>query len=305
MGATMTGVVLVGGGTLALALVSYSAREIGAALRHAFLRPLPGEAGRRARALWEALARSAILLGALGVAFGLVAFLSSEDWPALIVERLGEQVFGPWVTGLALAALCALPASRVAPTSAGFPLPASEESAVPRARRARPLRPETALGYVLLLALLALLAHFFPTPGARPSPRPIDWLLHGPAWLAVGAGAVAIALYLGEVRRGRSLTLGLAGAGSVGALLGLLQAFHGFASAAITLVAGGLVFSLSACVATLVGLGAVSLPLEDRAVAEGGEKPSSRLVWYGLPVATVLVVAIAWVMVSTPMKVRP
>ena len=101
------------------------------------------------------------------------------------------------------------------------------------------------------------------------------------------------------------MTLGFGAAGSVGALLGLLQAFHGFAISSIGPVAGGLVFSLSACVATLVGLGAVSLPLEDRAVAEGGEKPSSRLVWYGLPVATVLVVAIAWVMVSTPMKVRP
>ncbi len=305
MSSTLTGVVLVGGGTVALALVSYSAREIGAGLRHAFLRPLPAEGGRRARALWEALARNAILLGALGVVVGFVAFLSSGDGPAPVVERLGEQVFGPWITGLALAGLCALPASRVAPTSAGVTLPASDESVVPRAHGARLLRPETGLGYVLLLALLALLAHLIPTSGARPGLRPIDWLLHGPAWLAVGAGAVAIALYLGEARRGRSLTLGLAGAGSFGALLGLLQAFHGFASAAIALVAGGLVFSLSACVATLVGLGAVSLPLEDRAVARGEEKPSSRLVWYGLPVATVLVVAITWVMVSTPMKMRP
>ena len=303
MSSTLTGVVLVGGGTLALALVSYSAREIGAALRHAFFRPLPGEAGRRARALWEALARSAILLGALGAVFGFVAFLSSGDGPALVVERLGEQVLGPWITGLALAALGALPASRVALTSsAGFTLPASEESVVPGARSARPLRPETVLGYVLLVALLA---RSFPTPGPRPDLRPFVWLLHGPAWLTVGAGALAIALYLGEVRRGRSITFGLAGAGSVGALLGLLQAFHGFAISAIAPVAGGLVFSLSACVATLVGLGAVGLPLEDRAIAEGREVRSSRLVWYGFPVAAVLVVAIAWVIVSTPMKVRP
>jgi hypothetical protein len=77
MSSTLTGVVLVAGGTLALALVSYSAGEIGAALRHALSRPLHGEAGRRARALWEALGRSAALLGSLGAAFGFVAFLSS------------------------------------------------------------------------------------------------------------------------------------------------------------------------------------------------------------------------------------
>jgi hypothetical protein len=296
MNATLAGLVLVGGGTLALALVTHSARDLGAWLRHALVGPLPGEAGRRARAFWEAASRSAILLGALGATFGFAAFLASGEGSLPVVERLGEQVFGPPVLGLVLAALCALPASRRAAPAAS----ASEGDLAPRAG-GRWLRVETGIGYALFLALLV---SSFPVPGGRPGLRPVDLLLHAPAWLAVAAGAVAITLYLGDVRRGRSVTLGLAVAGGGGALLGLLQAFHGFAIARIETVAGGLVFALSAGVATLVGLGAVAFPLEDRAVAEG-EGQRSRLVGYGISLGVVLLVAVAWLMVSTPMKIRP
>jgi len=298
MDATLGGFVLVGGGTLALALVTDSARDIGAWLRHALVRPLPGEAGRRARAFWEAASRNAILLGALGATFGLAAFLASGEGSLPVVERLGEQVFGPPVLGLVLAALCALPASRRA--APGALASASDGGLVPRAG-GRWLRVETGIGCVLLLALFV---RSFPVPGGRPGLRPVDLLLHAPAWLAVAAGTVAIALYLGELGRGRSVTVGLAVAGGGGALLGLLQAFHGFAIARIETVAGGLVFALSAGVATLVGLGAVGFPLEDRSVAQG-EGERSRLVGYGIPLGVVLLVAIAWLMVSTPMKMRP
>ena len=294
MDALVTGLVLVGGGTAALALATHSARDLASWLRHAFRRPLPGEAGRCARAFWESASRNAVLLGALGAAFGLAAILGSGRGPSALAEQLGVQVFGPPILGLAVATFGALPACRrAAPPGEVGPRPASRAPG-------RWLRVETVLGYA---AFLVLLAAVFPASGAEPSLRPVDLLLHGPAWLSVVGGTVVIALYLGEPSRGRSILVGLAVAGGASALLGLLQAFHGMAVVKIETVAGGLVFSLSAAVATLVGLAAVGFPVGDRAVAEGEGTPS-RLVGFGVPLAAVLLVAIACVMVFTPMTAR-
>jgi hypothetical protein len=295
MDALLTGIALVGGGTVALALVTASAGDLASWLGHALVRPLPGESGRRARAFWAAAARNAVLLGALGAALGLAGLLGSGAGPSALVERLGVQILGPPILGLALAVLCALPASRRATTAAEAP-----EGTAARAL-GRWLRVETGLGYA---GFLALLVSVFPESEAQASLRPVDLLLHAPAWLAVLAGTVAVALYLGKPRCGRSLTVGLAVAGGEGALLGLLQAFHGFAIVKIEAVAGGLVFALSAGVATLVGLCAVGFPVEDRAVMEG-EGEASRLVGYGASLAVVLLVAIALTMVLTPMTARP
>jgi hypothetical protein len=294
------GFVLLIGGAVALALVTFSAREMRAAFGHAFVRPLSAEAGRRARVFWEAMARNLILLGALAAPFGFVAALSHGDEFPPIVQLMGEQVFGPLVAALALAILCALPASRA--------LGSAGENGAPPAREGKPedprgrgwLRVETGLGYVLLTAVLVRAVL---TTGEGPNFRPIDWLLHAPAWLAVGAGALAFVVYRGEIGAAASVTHGLAGAGAMGALFGLLNALHGFAGSRIEAVAGGLVFVSSACVATLVGLAAVGLPREDRALGKAPGAPS-RLVWYGFPLLTVLMVLIAWLMVSTPMKMR-
>jgi len=296
----LTGLALVAGGTVALALVTDSARELGLWLRHAVARPLAGDAGRRAREFWEAASRNAVLLGALGAAYGLAALLASGESPATSVERLGEEVFGPPILGLLLAAACALPACRRAGPAADGAGAAAEETAAPRAPGRR-LRLETAFGYALFLAVLGVL---FPKSGGQAGLRPVDLLLHAAAWLAVAAGTAAISLYLGEPRRGRSLSVGLSIAGADGALLGLLQALHGFAVARIDTIAAGLVFALSSGVAGLVGLAAVGLPLEDRA-ATVGEGRRSRFLGYGAAVALVSLVAIAWLMVSTPMTARP
>jgi hypothetical protein len=291
MDSLLTGLALVGGGTVALALVSGSAGDLGSFLRHAFVRPLAGDAGRRARAFWGAASRNAVLLGALGAAFGLAGLLGSGKGLAGMAEGLGERAFGPPILGLVLAALCGLPACRQTARAADAESPAGPP-APPKW-----LRVETGLGYA---AFLALLVAVFPATGTQPSLRPVDLLLRTPAWVAVAAGAVAIALYLGDPRRGRSVVAGITLAGGAAALLGLLQGFHGMAIARIETVAGGLVFSLSASVATLVGLAAVAFPIEDRAVAHGEGSPS-RLAGYGVPLAAVLLVAIVWLMVVTPM----
>jgi hypothetical protein len=248
------------------------------------------------------MARNSIVLGALGAAVGFVAVLSHEAAFPPIVQRLAEQVFGPPVAGLALAILFSLPGSRV-PASEGVvtDAPPAAERTAGDPRSGRWPQIEAGLGYLLLAALLAQVLLL---PADRPGPRPIDWLLHGPAWLAVAAGALALAVYGGGIRSPSSVTLALGRAGATGALFGVLRALHGFSDSRVEAVAGGLVFAFSACVATLVGLAAAGLPREDRALGQPTGMPS-RIVWYGFPFLTLLVVTVAWLLVSTPMKMRP
>jgi hypothetical protein len=297
MDALVTGCALVGGGTVALAFVAESTRDLVSWLRHAFARCALGDDGRRARAFWAAAGRNAVLLGALGAAFGFAGLLGSGSGPSTLVKELGAEVLGPPILGSALAVLCTLPASRRA---AGAPAPAAAPERAADSAPGRWLHVETGLGYV---AIAVVLVWTFPAGGgARPGLRPVDLLLHPPAWLAVAAGALAIALYLGELRRGRSFVLGFTAAGAAGALFGLLEAFHGFSLARIEAVAGGLVFALSAAVAALVGLVVVGFPIEDRAVAAGEAEPSRVVAWCAA-FAAVLLVLIVCLLVVTPMTV--
>jgi hypothetical protein len=42
-----------------------------------------------------------------------------------------------------------------------------------------------------------------------------------------------------------------------------------------------------------------------RAAADSFPQPPSRLVWYGFPLLTAFMILIAWLLVATPMKMRP
>ncbi len=298
MKAVLTGIGFLLGGSAAMGLVAFSARELWDALRHALARALPGEAGRRARVVWRSAARNLIVLGALLSPFGFLAVLShGEDFPPMF-QLMGERVFGPFVAALGLSVLAALAASRVAAPREGEAGMALPDSA---ARPRRWLTLESGLGYV---GLASLLAGELLQSGARRGFGAAEWLLHAPAWLAVAAAAVAIALYRGDLRQPASGTIALGAAGALGAALGLLGALHGFAESRIEAVAGGLVFAFSASVASLVGVAVLGLPREDRAAVGPSGGTPARLVWYGLPIVTAVVVTIAWLVVSTPMKMR-
>ena len=295
----LAGLVFLVGGGVALAFVSFSARQAMAAFTHALGRPLPGEEGRRARVFWEAMARNLIVLGALLAPLGFLAVLShGEGFPPMF-QLMGEWVFGPFVAGLGLAIVCALPASRGQVGAESVSSPAVAESAAGTVSPSW-LSVETVLGWLVLALLVARVVL---VAGDRPGFRASEWLLHVPALLTVAAGAIAFSLYRGEIRDAASVTLALGGAGGAAALLGLLRALAGFASSRIEAVAGGLVFAFSACVATLLGLAVLGLPREDRALGQAPGSPA-RLVWYGFPLLTILIVAIAWLMVATPMKVQ-
>ena len=90
---------------------------------------------------------------------------------------------------------------------------------------------------------------------------------------------------------------------AVGSLVGLTQGFHGFATARIADVAGGLTFAISSSYAALAALLVVGLPLADRAVArERAPGTAVRRVAWGFPPFALLVVALTVLLVMVPIQ---
>jgi len=288
--ASATGLALVAGGVATTLLLGFPAREIGRAVGVAVRSTAsPGER-RRAAFVWEGAARNAWVLSALAAVAGLVSVLCS-DFGSLsrFVTGVGSRAAGV-ALGVLLAVVFAIPALRVLPSGER---PAEEDVA--------PLPVwQRVLGGVALVALLV-----WPLLGRGSGDRfvPRLWLLDGPAWLVTAGGTLALALYLRGIGRGASVVVGLGGAGSVGVLLGLTRALHGFATVSIADVAGGLMLAISSGYAALAGLAAIGLPLLDGDAREGRRPPAAaRWVAYGFPLVVLAVLAFAVLLVMVPME---
>ncbi len=289
--ASVTGLALVTGGVAAVLLLGFPAREIARAIGFA-ARPMgsPEESGRAAL-VWEAAARNAWVLSAVTAVAGFVSVLCS-DFGSLsrFVSGVGDRAAGV-ALGVLFAVVFAIPALRLQPTAAPAPGAATA-----------PLWWQRVLGGVVLVTLLSwpLLAR---GPGGQFEPT--SWLLNAPAWLVTAGGTLAVALYLRGIGRGASVVVGLGGAGSMGVLLGLTRGLHGFATASIGDVAGGLMFAISSGYAALAGLAVLGLPLLDRDAREG-HRPPAAAQWalYGFPLVILAVLAFTVLLVMVPME-RP
>ncbi len=291
---------IVTAGIAALLLVSFSARDIARALIGAFSRPATREAAQRAARVWEAAARSAWVLSALIAIAGFASIVSSDPGGVdRFLGAVGEGAAGvAW--GVVLTALLALPALRLSRLAEGAADSDAATTGGPRPPGGG--RWERLLGY-FLFALLAALP--FLASGGQSGSGAARWILHGPAWLMVCGGALALALYLGETSRGGSFTSGFAAAGLIGGILGLTEALHGFLTIRIEDVAGGLAFAISSCCAALVGLAALGLPLEDRSFVEDAgsmKSAATRWAWYGYPLFALLVLVITVLLVMVPIE---
>jgi hypothetical protein len=287
-------------GALALGLVSFPPRDAGVALGHAFVRPLSGQARRRAACFWEAMARSLLVVGAFLAALGLVSTISQQEPSSTLTQLIVAHSFGPFALAMALALACVLAASRGSAIELrdSTDADADHQEQPPRSR----LHPvQAVVGYLVLAGLLAAAAAQL---GERPGFRPVDWLFRPAAWLTTAGVALAMALYRRESDPAAAETIALGSAGALCALAGLIHALRGFGASSVPTVAAGLVFALSSCAAALVGLGVYGLPREDRRLLETMAAPC-RLVWYGVPLLTVLVVTVAWLLASTPMRQLP
>ena len=289
--ASLTGLAIVSGGVAAVLLLGFPVREIARAIGSAARSTAsPGE--RRSAALvWEAAARNAWVLSAVSAVAGFVSVLCS-DFGSLsrFVSGVGDRAAGV-ALGVLFAVVFAIPALRVLPSSE---LPPEAEAA--------PAPPpwQRILGGVALVALLAwpLLVH---GPGGQFEPG--SWLLNGPAWLVTAGGTLALALYLRGIGHGASVVVGLGGAGTVGVLLGLTRALHGFATVSIDDVAGGMMFAVSSGYAALTGLAVVGLPLLDRDAREGRRVPgAARGAACGFPLVVLILLVVTVLLVMVPME---
>ena len=296
-------------GSVAAAFMGFTRREIGAAFRHAAGRGGgPGELARSAY-LWQAAARNAWILGALGSAINFALVLGGESGGIADVSHRMIQSFVVTLYGIVLAVILLVLAMKVAALAeiAGAP------AAAPAARTDGPtlsrfLSVERVASYVGFAAVLVLTA--LPRlRGAAPDVPlpPAKVLLHWPAILVVFGGAIALALFMGAGAGARAWTLGFATMGLIALFTGLIQSLFGFVHTNVQEIAAAIAFIVAASTFALLGLVTVASPLEDREVMSGrraGAESISGMFWVLLPLLTFIFLVLAFIMVVTPMKVK-
>lgn len=291
-------------GSVAAAFMGFTRQEIGTACRNAAGRGgRPDELARSAY-FWEAAARNAWILGALGSAFNFALVMGGQSGGIADISHRMIQSFVVTLYGLILAVILLVPAMKIA----GLAEKAGLAGEAPSAGAARPVASrffsvERVAGYVGFAVLLVLTALPRIRGASDVTIPPAKALLHGPAVLVVLGGAIALALFAGA--GGRAWTLGFATTGLIALLTGLIQALFGFVHTNIQEIAAAIAFIVSACVFALLGLVAVASPLEDREVMRGGRRgagPISRMLWVLLPLLTFIFLVLTFVMVVTPMK---
>lgn len=287
--------------SVAVSLLGFSRREIGAAFRHAA--GFDGTWGnlKHSAYFWEAAARNAWILGVLGSALNFTIALSTESGGLTEISGRMIQSFIVILYGLVLAVICLVPAMKLAGRAEK-----SQDTGIMGAGRIQPLVFERVTGGVLFAAVLGLAIAFLVKGYPQNGPLPIaKVMLHGPAILVVFGGAIALALFTGVGAGARALTLGFGMTGLIGLLTGLIQALFGFVHTSINEIAAAVAFIISTSLFALLGLAVIAAPLEDREVMEGrreGPGPYSRLLWTVFPLLAFIFLLLTFVMVITPMK---
>ena len=250
----------------------------------------------RAMPSWEAAARAAWTTGALGT---VVFFESTLVGPSegLAATATGLALsFVPSLAGLVLAAGLLARMMRVTP---------GDRSATLRKRL-----PGSAwdlwIGRALFAALVTWPILQARVTAAGPGIADSVWMLHWPAVLVLLGVVVALGLLGGAPLRERAASAALAGAGTLTALSGLVQALLGVARADIAAVSAGMSFLVTAVFTTLLGLALVTYPRDDRRAAEPNRAPfAARIAWVLFPLLTIGLMAVMFLMTLTPMTRRP
>jgi hypothetical protein len=294
-------------GSIAVAFMGFSRREIGTAFRHAAGFAGPPEDMKRAAYFWEAAARNAWILGVLGSVLNFTVVLGGDSGGIADSSNRMIQSFVVTLYGLVLAVVCLVPAMKLAGKTEKARLQGGSPAvALSGSGPVAPMVFERLTGYTLFAAVLGL-TFFFLTRG-QPQNGPVPLakvILHGPAILVVLGGAVALALFMGAGAGARALTLGFALTGLVSLLMGLIQALFGFVHVNLQEISAALAFIIAASSFALLGLVAVAAPFEDREVMEGRRErpgPLSRLFWVVFPLLTFIFLILTFIMVVTPIQ---
>lgn len=306
--------ILVGG--VALAMISFPGAEI----RRAFLHSVGANGNdaeiRHSALFWEAAARGFWMLGGLGsvlnIMIGFVGLKTAESAGlGAVIDQLTRCLLATFY-GILLAVICLIPFWKLMGKLQSQPsLPNAEQGETGVSIRRPGWGFGTAIGYVLFLSVLALIAFDFSIPMLW---SVMSVIVHSPSLLVVVGGALVLMLFSGEGNSGRNLSMSFAAMGLIGSLMGCIQVLFGIASfsrlgspQSIAEVANGVTFILCSCFAALVGMILVGAPLADHAVRAGRiASPSafSRVSWYGFPLLTLILVPLVIVLITTPMP-RP
>jgi len=297
-------------GSVATALMGFTGREIVTAFRQAAGVAGAEESLSKSAHFWEAAARNAWVLGALGSALNFTIALGSDSGG---IADISNRMIGSFVVtlyGLVLAVICLVPAMKLAGKAEDRRLQGEArpvtEGARPKPIAARTMNIDRIIGYVLFAAVLVLTVLFLIGGQPQSGSLPMDKiLLHWPAILVVIGGAIALALFMGAGTGARAWTLGFVMTGLIGLLAGVIQTLFGFVHRDITEVSTALSFIISASSLSLLGLVAVAAPLEDREVMEGRKERSgslSRLFWAIFPLLTFIFLVLTFIMIVTPME---
>jgi flagellar motor component MotA len=292
----------------AMTLTSFSTGEITSAFKHLG----GGGSGfivemETSRYLWEATARNMYLLGVLGT---LIAFITGLGSNAGGITGISERMISAFLStiyGLVLTMICLVPAMKLRSrieTMEADPAGAGPDRAASVA--AGQLKFENILGYGLLLLILgwAIGAPLMSLDEGSPM-NPLQVFFHLPSLLVVLGGTVILALFMGDIRLGRSLTLCFAFTGLIGALAGVIQVMMAVNARSIEDVALAMTFLLSFCFAALMGMVILGAPLEDRAlkISKGSQHSNpSRIAWFVFPIFTLLFLLFTFILVLTPFK---
>jgi len=298
-------------GSVAAALMGFRGPEIATAFRQAAGQAGSAESLGRSAHFWEAAARNAWILGALGSALNFTIALGTPSGGIADAGVRMIQSFLVTLYGLVLAVVCLVPAVKLSGKAEKMRLQgdarlaAETETGGPARASFRAVTPDRIAGYVLFAVVLVLTVFLLVAGLPQTGPVPIaKVLLHWPAILVVIGGAIALALFMGDGAGARAWTLGFAMTGFVGLLTGLIQALLGFAHRNIGEIASACAFIISASAFSLLGLVAAAAPLEDREVMDGlRDKPGalSRLFWVVFPLLTFIFLVLTFIMVVLPM----
>ena len=297
-------------GSIAAALMGFTGKEVAEAFRQAAGRGRDTESLEKSAYFWQAAARNAWILGALGSSLNFIIALSRESSGIKDISNRMIQSLIVMLYGLVLAAVCLIPEMKLAGRAEGTRLlgqsgPAPGAAGRPSLGR-RAIASDRVIGYLLFAAVLVMSVILLIKGQPQSGPLPISkLLLHGPAYLVVLGGTVALALFVGAGVGARAWTLGFAMTGLISLLMGLIQALFGFVHKNVGEIASAVAFIISASSLALLGLLAVASPLEDREVMEGrreGPGALSRLFWVLLPLLTFIFLILTFIMVVTPMQ---
>jgi len=299
--------ILLGG--MALALMSFSFLEIGAAFKCASGIPGSRAETRTSGLFWEASARNFWMLGVLASVMSFVNALTSSSVSSGGIAALASKMAAslvPSVYGLVLGAVCLVPSWKLGGILCRQPLEdASPDSVRPDQKTETFWKLETVLGYALfiLLAAWTIVRPFLSMPAV--SFKSWSWFFYGPAVLIILGGTMAFVLFVGGAAAGTPLTASFALTALIGLLMGFTQVLLGFASKDIGRIASAMTFILSSSFLGLAGMILVGAPMEDRMVKAGkADRPTalSRVAWAIFPLVALIFLGMAFFLVITPMN---